>query len=236
MRRWRIQPVQVVVALSLLNGVTAALAPVTPAQSVSGKAFGAFVQGPSGAQQSAVAVLPAVAPSDGAMVDGDADGLSVPGTITTDALTGNTSGSIAGDAAAAQSVATVFNVNLLNGLITASSLTATVSSTSNGVLATSNALGSTLADLVVNGVRLTSGDATVAPNTRITLPGVGYVVLNEQRRTGDGVHSSGLTVNLIHVYRQSLTGGGCTPLGCLPGVLTTTGQIIVGSAATNAAK
>jgi len=46
-------------------------------------------------------------------------------------------------------VATVFNVNLLNGLITASSLTATVSSTSNGAQATSNALGSTLADLVV---------------------------------------------------------------------------------------
>src|SRR5437867_1935965 len=218
MRRWRIQPGQVVVALSLLNGVTAALAPVTPAQSVSGKAFGAFVKGPSGAQQSAVAVLPAVAPSDGAMVDGDADGLSVPGTITTDALTGNTSGSIGDDAAAAQSVATVFNVNLLNGLITASSLTAVVSSTSNGAQATSNALGSTLADLVVNGVRLTSGDATVAPNTRITLPGVGYVVLNEQLPTGDGVHATGLTVNLIHVYLQSLTGGGCTPLGCVPGV------------------
>src|SRR2546421_1840220 len=36
-----------------------------------------------------------------------------PGTITTEALTGTTSGSI-GNAAAAQSVATVFNVNLLN--------------------------------------------------------------------------------------------------------------------------
>jgi hypothetical protein len=70
----------------------------------------------------------------------------------------------------------------------------------------------------------------VAPNTNISLPGVGYVVLNEQIPTGDGVTSSGLTVNLIHVYLQSLTGGGCTLLGCLPGVLTTTGEIIVGSA------
>src|SRR2546426_12440450 len=145
MRRSRIRAMQVVAALSLLNGVTAALAPVTPAQSVSGKAFGAFVRGPGGTQQSALAVLPAVAMADGAMTDGDADGLSVPGTIPTEGLTGNTSGSI-GDAAAAQSVATAFNVNLLNGLITASSLTATVSSTSNGARATSNALGSTFGD------------------------------------------------------------------------------------------
>src|SRR3989441_1997984 len=187
----RIRAVQVVVALWLLTGVTAALAPVTPAQSVSGKAYGAFVQGLGGAQQSALAVLPAVAPADGAMAAGAADELNVPGTITTERLTGTTSGSI-GDATAAQSVATVFNVNLLNGLITASSLTAAVSSTSNGAQATSNAFGSTLADLVVNGVQVTSGDATVAPNTRITLPGVGYVVLNEQLPTGDGVRASGL--------------------------------------------
>ena len=224
---------QVVVALWLLTGVTAALAPVTPAQSVSGKAYGAFVQGPGGTQQSALALLPAVAPADGAMAVGDADELNVPGTITTEGLTGTTSGSI-GDATAVQSVATVFNVNLLNGLITASSLTATVSSTSSGARATSNALGSTFGDLVVNGVQVTSGDGAIAPNTRMDLPGVGYVVLNEQLPTGDGVRASGLTVNLIHVYRQSLTGGGCTLLGCVPSVLTTTGEIIVGSAASNA--
>jgi len=225
---------QVVVALWLCNGVTAALAPDTPAQSVSGQAYGALVQSAGGTQQSALAVLPAVAMADGAMTDGDADGLTVPGTITTEGLTGTTSGSI-GDAAAAQSVATAFNVNLLNGLITASSLTATVSSTSNGARATSNALGSTFGDLVVNGVSVTSGDGAIAPNTRMNLPGVGYVVLNEQLPTGNGVRASGLTVNLIHVVLQSLTGGGCTLLGCLPGVLTTTGEIIVGSAGSSAA-
>jgi hypothetical protein len=235
MRRSTIQPVQALVALSLSIGVTAALAPITQAQSVSGTAYGALVRGPGGTQQSAVAVLPVVTPTDGATADDDADGLNVPGTITTEALTGTTSGSIGDAAAAAQSVATVFNVNLLNGLITASSLTATVSSTSNGARATSNALGSTFGDLVVNGVPVTSGDGAIAPNTRVVLPGVGYVVLNEVLPAGDGIHSSGLTVNLIHVYRQSLTGGACTLLGCVPGVLTTTGEIIVGSAASNAA-
>ncbi len=88
--------------------------------------------------------------------------------------------------------------------------------------ATSNALGSTLADLVVNGVRLTSGDGTVAPNTRVALPGVGYVVLNEQLPSGDGVHSSGLTVNLIHVVLQNALTG------------TRTGEIVVGSATSSA--
>lgn len=221
MRRSTTRPVRLLVMLATVLGVTAALSPVTQAQSVGGKAYGAFVEAPGGRQQSAVAILPAVTPADGAMASGDADGVNVPGTITTETLTGTTSGSI-GDVAAAQSVATVFNVNLLGGLITASSLTATVSSTSNGAQATSNALGSTLADLVVNGVRLTSGDASVAPNTRITLPGVGYVVLNEQLPTGDGVRASGLTVNLIHVVlRDALTG-------------LQTGEVIVGSATSSA--
>src|SRR2546428_124149 len=135
-----IRPARLWGALWLLIGVTAALAPVAEAQSVSGKAYGAFVQSPLGTQQSAVAVLPTV----------------------------------------------------------------------------------------------TAGDGAIAPNTRMDLPGVGYVVLNEQLPTGDGVRSSGLTVNLIHVYLQSLTGGGCTVLGCVPGVLTTTGEVIVGSATSNA--
>lgn len=222
MRRSTMRPVRVLVMLALMLGVTAALPPVTPAQSVSGKASGAVVRSSLGTQQSAVAVLPVVLADDGAMADAGADGMNVPGTLTTQALTGTTSGAISGTAAAAQSVTTVFNVSLLNGLITASSLTATVSSTSNGARATSNALGSTLENLVVNGVRLTSGDGSIARNTRVSLPGVGYVVLNEQVSTGDGVHSSGVTVNLVHVVL----------LNALTGLRT--GEIIVGSAASKA--
>src|SRR5207245_11392062 len=106
----RIRAVQVVVALCLLTGVTAALAPVTPAQSVSGKAYGAFGQGLGGAQQSALAVLPAVAPADGALAAGAAGELNVPGTVSTEGLSGSTSWSV-GDATAAQSVVTVLRVN-----------------------------------------------------------------------------------------------------------------------------
>ena len=103
MRRSTIPTVQEVVALSLLISVTAALAPVTQAQSVSGSAYGALVRSPGGTQQSALAVLPVVTPTDGAAADEDADGLNVPGTITTEALTGTTSGSIGVDGARATS-------------------------------------------------------------------------------------------------------------------------------------
>jgi hypothetical protein len=62
------------------------------------------------------------------------------------------------------------------------------------------------------------------PNTRLDLPGVGYVVLNEQIAT-----AGGMTVNMIHVVLQQLV------LGLL-GVVTgyrTTGNIIVGSASSS---
>ena len=70
---------------------------------------------------------------------------------------------------------------------------------------------------------------TPAPNTRIDLPGVGYVVLNEQTVSGDGVTTSGITVNMIHVVLQTVLPGG--PLG--GGGVQHAGDIIVGSAASS---
>jgi len=73
----------------------------------------------------------------------------------------------------------------------------------------SNAEGSSLANLVVNGTQVSDPE----PNMRLDLPGVGYVVLNEQIAT-----AGGMTVNMIHVVLlDALTGA-------------QTGEIIVGSA------
>src|SRR3989441_1946000 len=63
----------------------------------------------------------------------------------------------------------------------------------------SSADGSTFTNLAIAGVGSLSGDSPIAPNMNISLPGVGYVVLNEQIPSGDGVSSSGLTGNMIHV-------------------------------------
>src|SRR5204862_7424772 len=122
------------------------------------------------------------------------------------------------------------------GVITAAGVVASVASARTADGAVSNADGSTLTDLVVAGTQVTSGDGTVEPNTRMDLPGTGYVVLNEQIPSGDGVTSSGLTVNMIHVYLQSLTGGTCVLGVCTPGTLTSTGEIIVGSATSGVAR
>ena len=178
-------------------------------------------------------MLPAVSGTDGAEADAEGTALNVAGALSSDFLNSITSGEIGPAEAGAQSTASAASVNILNGLITADEVLANVTSSAGQSGAFSNADGSTFTNLAIAGVGSLSGDSPVAPNTNISLPGVGFVVLNEQIPSGDGVTSSGLTVNMIHVYLQSLTGGTCTLLGCLPGVLTTTGEIVVGSASSS---
>jgi len=122
----------------------------------------------------------------------------------------------------AVSTATLGVVNLLNGLITADGVVAVASSTVGDNAVGSNAEGSSLGNLVVSGVEVSDP----APNTRMDLPAVGYVVFNEQIPTGDGVTTTGMTVNMIHVVLQQPI------LGLLGQVIgyRTVGDIVVGSA------
>ncbi|MGH7699666.1 MAG: choice-of-anchor P family protein [Gemmatimonadales bacterium] len=196
------------------------------AQSVSGRAYGAYVNTPTASlDQSPLAVLPDATLTGGEMATASADAVSVSGTVSSEFLNSTTTGAIGTAVTTAQSTATVADINILSGLITAQEVIAVAASGRDGTSAWSNSYGSTFEDLVVNGVAVTTGDAAVAPNTRIDVPGVGYVVLNEQVRTGDGVSSSGITVNMIHVVLES------TVTDLLGGTTTTkTGDIIVGSA------
>jgi hypothetical protein len=166
--------------------------------SVAGQSFGVGVTTATVNQKAPSAVLPA----GGAMAQDQASDVSVAGMVTAqDAF------AIATDV---MSSATLGTVSILNGLITANGVVAMASST----IENSNAEGSSLANLVVNGVDLSDP----APNTRVDLPGVGYVVLNERIATGDGI-----TVNMIHVVLQQPVLGG----------YQTTGNIIVGSASSS---
>jgi hypothetical protein len=209
-------------AFAALSGL-ALLAGRAGAQTVGGTAYGTYVNALGVTTQSPVATLP----SSGGMSVGDAQTFGVPSAIDARWLTAVTTGAVDNPVSSSQSTSELENVSILSGLITADNVTAIASSFRNAAGAASNAAGSGFVNLVVAGTAVTTD---VAPNTRVDLPGVGYAVLNEQTRTGDGVSSSGIAVNMIHVVLQSLTGGGCTILGCLPGVLTTTGEIIVGSA------
>ncbi len=206
-------------ALGLVGGLTAGLAAVGVAQSVSGQAYGAYVNTALVSQpQAVVAVLPAITATDGDMAAADADALNVPNALSSDFVNSFTSGAIGTAGASAQSVASAADINILSGLITAKQLIAAATSSRSVTGAASNANGSTFEDLVVAGSPVTVGDAAVAPNTQLALPGVGYVVLNEQIVSGDGVTTTGITVNMIHVVLQdALTGA-------------KTGEIVVGSA------
>jgi hypothetical protein len=211
-------------ALGLVVGLVAGLTTAGSAQSVGGQAYSTYVNTPLGSSgQSPLAVLPAVSGTDGAEADAEGSALNVVGALSSDFLNSITSGEIGAAEAGAQSTASAASVNILNGLITADEVVANVMSSVGQSGAFSSADGSTFTNLAIAGVGSLSGDQPVAPNTNVSLPGVGYVVLNEQIPTGDGVTTSGLTVNMIHVYLQSLVGG-------VGGTLLTTGEIIVGSA------
>ena len=217
-------------ALGLVVGLVAGLAAAGSAQSVGGQAYSTYVNTPLGSSgQSPLAVLPAVSGTDGAEADAAGSALNVVGALSSDFLNSITSGEIGTAEAGAQSTSSAASVNILNGLITADEVVANVMSSASQGGALSSADGSTFTNLVIAGVGSLSGDQPVAPNTNIPLPGVGYVVLNEQIPSGDGVTSSGLTVNMIHVFEQSPI------LGLLGQVLgyQTVGEIIVGSASSS---
>jgi hypothetical protein len=122
----------------------------------------------------------------------NAAGVNVPLVVTGGAV--NTQVSSSAQQAHAQADTTA--ISLLGGLISAQELKAVSTTTlnSNGTFQVS-AAGTTVGNLVVLG-RAYNG--TIAPNTRITLPLLGYVVLNEQI-SNIGSTSASFTVNMLHV-------------------------------------
>jgi len=204
-------------ALAVVSGLT--LAPVragAQSGSVSGRGAAAAVTTATSAQQFATATLP----SAGGMADSELASVVVPSTLSANGLASITTGQLDDSLVSATTTAEAADVNVLNGLLTVQAVLAVATSYANGVAATSESNGSTLLGLVVNGVSY--GDVPPARNTRVNLPGVGYVVLNEQILTGDGVHNTDLTVNMIHVYLTD------------PVLGTPAGDIVVGAARSTA--
>jgi hypothetical protein len=201
---------KILVALTLLAGAV-------QAQSVTGKAFGTYVNVAGIVSQSPIATLP----STGGMATGQADAFGVAGSVDASQLNAVTTGDVDNKKTGAQSTSEVENVSAAAGAITADIVTAVATSYFGQFTGGSDATGSGFTNLVVKGVPVTDD---VAPNTRVDLPGVGYAILNEQAPSGDGLTSWGMTVNMIHVVLQdALTG-------------LTTGEIIIGSASNSVSK
>ena len=206
-------------AMGLLVGLTTGNARAwnfAPANSVSGEAFGVSVNASVDGAGVTVGPTPhVVLCPDGGMAADRLLKISVPKVVSSQTLAVATTGSIGPNSASAQSSATVEQLNLLNGVVTAQLVVAMSSSTANGSTASSTGEGSTLIGLSINGSAPV--DVTPPPNTTIAIPG-GAVMLNEQVLEGDGVHTSAITVNMIHVVlKDPLTG-------------TITADIIVSSA------
>ena len=202
----RLGALGVLAALSLL-------ASGAQAQRVGGSGFGSSVRALGITTSSPVATL-----SDaGGYAIGDAQTFGVSNILQARWLTAVTTGSVsdATEPASAQTTSEVESVNILNGLVRVDNVTAIASSFANAAGAGSNADGSGFVNLVVNGTPIS---ANVAPNTRINIPFVGYVALNEQTRTGDGVTSSGIQVRMIRVQLLSGT------------------EVVVGSASSSASR
>src|SRR5438552_483920 len=199
--RWAIRFAGLVLPMTWSPGSLAA-------QGAAASAFGVAVRTATINQTAPSAVLP----TDGTLAQSQANDVRVGTLVAAQDAFATATGATDDALSDAVSSATLGTVSILDGLITADGVVAMASSTIDN----SNAEGSSLANLVVNGVQVSDP----APNTRVDLPGVGYVVFNEQIPTGDGVTSSGITVNMIRVVLQQVGLGGAQ----------TTGNIIVGSA------
>ncbi len=113
-------------------------------------------------------------------------------------------GSTTESPAASTTTSTVESISVLGGLVQATALKSVASATHDGSKYGVSSAGTTFTSVSVLGLPIL---VSPRPNTKIALPGIGYVVLNEQRRTVTDVSSS-IRVTGIHVVvtTQNLLG------------------------------
>jgi len=156
----------------------------------------------------------AAIPSGGGMETSDVDAVGISNLLGATWGSAAATGERSSEKVGAHAVASLANVSILAGKITAKSVIAIATAGQSAGSAFADGEGSSIGDLVVNGV---SYDAdSFAPNTRINLAGVGYVIFKETVSTATSV-----TVNMIHVVLTApLTG-------------IKIGDIVVGSASSS---
>jgi hypothetical protein len=192
---------------------------------VSGRAFG--VSGSFAGTATPATPNAEIPPGGGSSTDESPGVPGVPGVLSTGPVTSSASGAVTIRKAEATASTTITNLNVLAGLISATSITSGAHSIANTHGAASSPDGTAVKDLVVAGTPY--GDTVPPPNTSLSaplplaagLPGSADIILNEQTTTGDGLNQTGITVNMIHVRLVSLLG---QPLG----------EYVIGSASTAA--
>jgi len=165
----------------------------------SGKAYGTKVSvspGSLGITSGTTAVSMLCTEQTGMSNSNSVAGVSLPPLAVTGVIDTSVSSAEVNGGSASTAIATVNGLNLLGGLVTADAVKSVSSSiSSSGGFSTSSA-GTIFTNAAVLGLPIL---IDVAPNTRIVLPGIGYVILNEQISKVDSTSAS-LTVNAVHIH------------------------------------
>ena len=133
-------------------------------------------------------------PSSGGSLSTSVASVNVAGIASADLLKSSTSGS----GSSSQSQSTLADLNLLNGLVTATAVQSNSSaSCSSGQATTSGS--AELVGLTVAGQSILTSN----PNLSISLPGGISVIVNEQT-SSSGEGSGSMTVNALHVTGPSI--------------------------------
>ncbi len=165
----------------------------------SGEAFGTSVRVTAGAAgitsgTTASAVLCTF--TAGVTNSNEVAGVNLGSVVSTGAIQDSLSSESAGSAQSTVGTVSVASVNLLGGLVSADTLVAVSQAISSQTGYSTSAAGTTFGNLRVLGIPI---GLNVSPNTEIKLPGIGYVVLNEQTPTVTA-NSAQLTVTLVHIH------------------------------------
>ena len=183
--------------IALAFALTLTAAPATAeVTAVDGGAFGVRVDVTLLSINTTLAATPSVSlPSTGGgPITQSLVSLGVPSVLSTGVLNTSTQGgNLNSHAGFATSSASVADVNVLASLVTADAVASTCTSNGDGSTGSTTLTGAHVAGI---------GDLAVtpAPNTKLTLPGVATITLNEQTRTDTVGSISTITVSAIHVH------------------------------------
>lgn len=194
-----------VVALAM----TAAFAPVEASAAVStagyqGLAFGSSVTTAGGIVTSGETARIGFGCGTAAGLDKTASSAAL--TLDTLIRVGTTvsTGTTTESPASSATSSTVQSIDLLGGLISATAIKSVATATSDGTNYSVSAAGTSFTSLKVLGLPIL---LNVRANTRIDLPGIGYVVINEQSRKVTPVSASLRVVGLhVVITTQNLLG------------------------------
>jgi hypothetical protein len=133
-------------------------------------------------------------PSTGGNLSNSVASVNVAGIASANTLSSSTSGS----GSSSQSQSTLLDLNLLNGLVTASAVKSNSSATCSGAQASASG-NAQLVGLTVAGQSILVSN----PNLSLSLPGGISVIINQQTSSSGG-NSGSITVNAVHVTGPSI--------------------------------